>query len=66
MTNIIVRSFEELKLQVKEFTDTKFVIKPQESVNIIVPITVEPEGDFRLLEDGFNRLLEDGFKRLLE
>ena len=43
MTNIIVRSFEDLKLRVTEFTDVKFVVKPQESVNIIVPITVEAE-----------------------
>jgi len=57
MINVIVKSFEDFKIKVSEFQDTKIIVKPQESVNIIVPITIVPEGS-----GGFDYTLDFGFE----
>lgn len=44
MINVIVKSFQDLKITVLEFENTKIIVKTQEPVNIIVPVTIEPEG----------------------
>ena len=57
MINVIVKSFEDLKLKVTSFEDTKIVVKPQEAVNIIVPITIEDES-----AGGFDYGFDFGFE----